>query len=113
MYSNRRVFPGISDFFALLIASNSELYNWDFIIGMKMENILFLSSRVVFLISAVLFGVSFFVNKLFNNAAPDDLLAPAAQAIAHLMSNGVYYLAIGCLILAVIKFIYEWTVDSY
>ena len=78
-----------------------------------MENVLFLSSRTVFYISMALFGVSFFVNKLFDNAAPGDLLAPAAQLIAHLMSNGIFYLGVGCLVLAIIKFICEWTGDSY
>jgi len=78
-----------------------------------MENILFFSSRAVFLISALLFGVSIFVNKLFDNPAPHDMLAPLAQDVAHFMSNGFYYLAVGCLILAVIKFVYEWLTDSY
>jgi len=78
-----------------------------------MENILYLSSRAVFLISLVLFGVSFFVNKLFDNASPDDLLAPAAQGIAHMLSNGIFYLGIGCFILSIIKFVYEWSLDNY
>ena len=53
------------------------------------------------------------MNKLFDNPAPHDMLAPVAQDIAHFMSNGIYYLAVGCLILAVIKFIYEGLSDSY
>tara|TARA_B100000519_G_C13915101_1_gene284046 strand:- start:354 stop:536 length:183 start_codon:yes stop_codon:yes gene_type:complete len=60
-----------------------------------------------------LFSVGVFVNKLFDNPAPHDMLAPVAQDIAHFMSNGIYYLAVGCLILAVIKFIYEGLSDSY
>ncbi|STX55509.1 Uncharacterised protein [Legionella beliardensis] len=78
-----------------------------------METLLFVSSRRILFISLVAFFASFFINKLFDNPNPKDLLAPLAQEIAHFLSSGAYYLAIGLFIFGIAKFIYEQLIKDY
>lgn len=77
-----------------------------------MENILFFNSRTVFIISIASFCASLLLRNA-STAAPGDFLAPVATGIYNLLSSGFYYMAIGCLVLAVIKFIYEWAVGEF
>ena len=72
-----------------------------------MDSLLFLSSRSAFLFSIEFFIGGLYTNKLFDNHNPHDLLAPLGQEFAHMLSKGLWCLAVGFLILAVIKYVYE------
>ncbi|STX81582.1 Uncharacterised protein [Legionella busanensis] len=72
-----------------------------------MEALLFVSSKRILIASLVVFFTSLFINKLVNNPNPKDLFAPLVQEMAHFLSTGAYYLAIGLFIFGIAKFIYE------